>query len=89
MQLPVSFSERMQRLLGDEYNAFVAALEQTPPVSIRVNKAKAPISPGLKPVPWASSGYYLPERPSLPLTRCCMPGRIMYRRQALCFWSRL
>ncbi|MCX2739373.1 methyltransferase RsmF C-terminal domain-like protein [Pontibacter anaerobius] len=64
MQLPVSFTERMQRLLGpDEYTRFLEALQQTPPVSIRLNKTKAEATMGLQPVPWAEAGFYLPQRP--------------------------
>ncbi|ARS34959.1 methyltransferase RsmF C-terminal domain-like protein [Pontibacter actiniarum] len=68
MQLPVSFTERMQRLLGlQEYQQFLNALQQTPPVSIRVNKAKATAAAGLAAVPWAAAGRYLPVRPSFTL----------------------
>ncbi|WP_276495887.1 methyltransferase RsmF C-terminal domain-like protein [Pontibacter litorisediminis] len=64
MSFPVSFTERMQRLLGqEEYPLFLKALQQTPPVSIRLNKAKATAAAGLQPVPWTETGYYLPERP--------------------------
>lgn len=64
MQFPVSFTERMQRLLGSEdYEKFLKALQQTPPVSVRINKAKAVAAAGLQPVAWAETGFYLPERP--------------------------
>ncbi len=53
----------MQRLLGAEYPAFEQALQGTPPVSIRINSAKITIPEGLPPVPWTTTGYYLPERP--------------------------
>lgn len=39
------------------------ALQQAPPISIRVNKHKASAADTLVPVPWAEAGYYLPERP--------------------------
>ncbi|RIJ41650.1 methyltransferase RsmF C-terminal domain-like protein [Pontibacter oryzae] len=63
MQFPDSFTARMQRLLGSAYPDFLNALQQAPPVSIRVNKAKTSLKPELMPVPWAEAGYYLPERP--------------------------
>ncbi|PRY15658.1 16S rRNA C967 or C1407 C5-methylase (RsmB/RsmF family) [Pontibacter ummariensis] len=67
MELPISFTDRMQRLLGPEYKDFLAALQQPSPVSIRLNKAKFAGQPALVRVPWASHGYYLPERPSFTL----------------------
>jgi 16S rRNA C967 or C1407 C5-methylase (RsmB/RsmF family)/NOL1/NOP2/fmu family ribosome biogenesis protein len=60
------FIRSAQLLLRDEYEAFEAALETEPPVSIRMNPAKT--VPGLfaemKQIPWCKTGYYLPERPS-------------------------
>ncbi len=57
----------MQRILGDEYPAFAAALQEPPPVSIRYNPLKAPASSreaaSGKPVPWHPDAWYLPERP--------------------------
>jgi len=63
MELPLSFTERMQRLLGPDFNAFTAAMQQQPPVSIRINTQKWPKTPALPGIPWVSAGYYLPERP--------------------------
>ncbi len=67
MLFPTTFTDRMQRLLGDEYNAFVDALQQTPPVSVRLNRAKTTVTPDLPHVPWAAEGYYLPVRPAFTL----------------------
>ncbi|GAB3531829.1 rRNA cytosine-C5-methyltransferase [Pontibacter brevis] len=67
MQLPISFTNRMQRLLGRDYDNFVAALQQAPPVSVRLNPAKISFRPGLPKVPWTEHGYYLAERPSFTL----------------------
>ncbi|MDR1724372.1 MAG: rRNA cytosine-C5-methyltransferase [Tannerella sp.] len=61
--LPQEFIARMKALLKDEYEAFEAALEEPPPVSIRINPMKTNHSNG-DPIPWCSTGYYLPERPS-------------------------
>ncbi|MBC5991699.1 methyltransferase RsmF C-terminal domain-like protein [Pontibacter cellulosilyticus] len=63
MELPISFKERMQRLLSDEYTNFEAALLKSAPVSIRVNSKKVDNLPDLQRVPWADNAYYLPERP--------------------------
>ena len=57
----------MQRLLGSDYNHFLDALQQAPPVSIRINPAKASARPALPKVPWAEHGYFLPERPAFTL----------------------
>jgi 16S rRNA C967 or C1407 C5-methylase (RsmB/RsmF family)/NOL1/NOP2/fmu family ribosome biogenesis protein len=55
----------MKAKLGNEFDAFVAALIETPPVSIRVNPLKPRESfPGSEPIPWCEFGSYLPERPS-------------------------
>ncbi|MBC8153868.1 MAG: RNA methyltransferase [Bacteroidetes bacterium] len=64
LTLPDAFQAAMRAQLGDEYPAFVAALAQEPPVSIRVNPRKNYLTTTtLKPVPWCVDGFYLPERP--------------------------
>lgn len=64
LTLPDAFQAAMRTQLGDEYPAFVAALAQEPPVSIRVNPRKNVLSTAtLKPVLWCAEGFYLPERP--------------------------
>jgi len=68
MQLPEAFITRTKALLGDEWDAFEQALNQKPPVSIRLNPHKAG-KEALSdfevesPVPWASNAYYLSARP--------------------------
>lgn len=67
MNLPSSFTEYTRALLGDNvYDDFYAALQQEPPVSIRMNR-----KPGQEHllsdavsirVPWCSEGYYLDRR---------------------------
>ncbi len=54
----------MRAILGPEYPAFEAALQETPPVSIRYNprKTSGPV-PHLERIPWHPDGFYLPERP--------------------------
>lgn len=63
MDLPASFEQDMRSLLGADYTAFREALLGEPAVSIRLNRAKCSTIPEYEPVPWASDGCYLPERP--------------------------
>lgn len=63
MNLPVPFEQSMRQLLGDGYEAFREALLSEPAVSIRLNPNKWSGTVDYEPVPWASKGYYLPERP--------------------------
>ncbi|MCC9167070.1 methyltransferase RsmF C-terminal domain-like protein [Pontibacter harenae] len=67
MNLPQSFTQRMQALLNDEYAAFEDALQHAAPVSIRVNQSKIALPAALKPVPWSQTAFYLPERPQFTL----------------------
>lgn len=55
----------MQQLLGSEaFDNFLAAMGDSSPVSLRYNNNKYLKKPeGLIAVPWASSAYYLKERP--------------------------
>jgi len=64
MKLPEDFSKRMLLQLGPEtFSKFKSSLEQTPPVSIRINPLKLNIQAELEKVPWCVNGYYLPSRP--------------------------
>lgn len=54
----------MRQLLGDDYEAFRSALLGEAAVSIRLNRSKCAATPEYEPVPWASDGYYLSERPA-------------------------
>ena len=67
MQFPTTFTDRMQRLLGKDYDAFLVALQEAPPVSVRLNPAKNTAAPALPRVPWTAHGYYLPARPAFTL----------------------
>lgn len=64
MTLPAPFEQSMRQLLGDDYEAFRDALLGEPAVSIRLNRSKCAIAPDYEPVPWATDGYYLKERPA-------------------------
>ena len=62
-EIPAAFLERMERLLGGEYPAFLASYAERPSVGLRVNTLKiapetfrllAPFE--LAPVPWCAAG---------------------------------
>lgn len=67
MKLPTAFAERMKRMLGEEYEAFVAAYDRPNTPALRYNPAKCkspePLLPCIRErVPWAEQGcYYDPE----------------------------
>ena len=70
--LPELFLARMQRLLGTEYEAFLAAYDRPRNVGLRLNPLKTDMPPalaqfGLTPVPWAA--------PSTPTTTPSACGR--------------
>ncbi len=67
VQLPTAFVKRMEQLLGDEFEAFMAAYDHTPHAGIRVNTLKIAVedfkerSPfELRPIPWCPTGFYIP-----------------------------
>ncbi|WP_375142931.1 hypothetical protein [Paenibacillus sp. D2_2] len=68
LQLPVAFTTKMQQLLGDEYEEFLASYEKLRYAGIRINTLKIDvesfraISPfELKPIPWCKTGFYVEE----------------------------
>ncbi len=63
--LPIDFQQRMQASLGTSYDAFLAALSEKPPVSIRQNPLKKAdvLFPDAYSIPWTTDGLYLPQRP--------------------------
>lgn len=67
MHLPTPFTDSTRALLGDEeYEKLSAALQQEPPVSIRINRTKSrPTeleSALLNRLPWCADGFYLDRR---------------------------
>lgn len=67
-QLPLAFINRMQMLMGDEYDSFLSSYHKPKYVGIRVNTLKisvedfVKISPfELKPIPWCATGFYVYE----------------------------
>ncbi len=65
MNLPENFTQYTKSLMGDDLFArFAAALDEEPPVSVRVNTLKTSHTPACgKPIGWCADGYYLKERP--------------------------
>ena len=69
MDLPKKFCDEMERILGEEYPAYLASMEDTRKYGLRVNTAKISvedfmkISPfSLTPIPYVNNGfYYEPE----------------------------
>lgn len=59
--LPSSFLERMKRLLGEEYDAFLASYDKPRNTGLRVNPRKGAVKlPFCEDrVPWEPNGYYL------------------------------
>lgn len=66
MKLPISFIESTRALMGDEeYQKLSVALEQEPPVSVRLNSKftdSLSCSSISGCIPWAAGGYYLNQR---------------------------
>ena len=68
--LPSEFLSRMQRLLGDEFDAFMASYEKPRNTGLRINPLKGP-APSFsfceEPIPWEPDGFYLQadSRPGL------------------------
>ena len=68
-ELPEAYLRRMQALLGEEYEAFLASYQEPPKKGLRFNRKKARPETiaqlkeqwHLKPVPWCESGFYYEE----------------------------
>ncbi len=72
MNLPQDFIQRMQGLLGEEYEAFIQSYEREPFLGLRTNTLKikyedfTEVMPfKLAPIPWCKTGFYYEkeERP--------------------------
>ena len=66
ISLPEDFIRETRLVMGEErFNRFLEALNEEPPVSIRLNTEKASSlkSDHAKQIPWCPEGYYLEERP--------------------------
>lgn len=65
MKLPGEFLERMERMLGTEYEAFLKSYEEPRKFGLRVNTAKISVEEfqklapfHLTPIPWVPNGFY-------------------------------
>ncbi|MGN0405415.1 MAG: RsmF rRNA methyltransferase first C-terminal domain-containing protein [Bariatricus sp.] len=65
MQLPEIFEEKMQRLLGTEFDAYIRCYEEPRYYGLRVNTRKISVEDFLKiapfpltPIPWIENGFY-------------------------------
>ncbi|WP_035078398.1 methyltransferase RsmF C-terminal domain-like protein [Anditalea andensis] len=67
--IPQNFALNVQDLLGiEESEKLIAALDENPATSIRINKFKINENPfGGNEIPWSRDGYYLLNRPSFTL----------------------
>ena len=69
MKLPERYLEHIQELLGEEYPAYLEAMEQPPAAALRINTSRITadefrgITPfPLKQVPWCTEGFYYGEQ---------------------------
>lgn len=68
MSLPDSFISTARELPGVDADAFLAAMEDTPSVGVRLNPSKpCSLFDGEEEVAWCESGRYLAERPQFTL----------------------
>ncbi len=65
MDLPVKFTDKMKRLLGDEYEDYIRCYEETRLYGLRVNTKKISVEEFVKicpfeitPIPWIENGFY-------------------------------
>lgn len=65
MELPVQFCVEMKRILGDEYEAYLASMEDTRKYGLRVNTAKISVEEferiapfPLRKIPYIQNGFY-------------------------------
>lgn len=75
INLPIEFTKRMKNLLGDEYDSFAQAYEDSNYRGLRINPLKAKDGMKLEQfdvrlVPWCATGYYYSDE--------CAPGRHPY-----------
>ena len=85
MELPPVYLQTMQRLLEDEYQAFLLTYSAPAVLGLRTNTLKilpqelvSRLAYELKPVPWCPAGFQLPAEPGHP-----PPGRHPYHAAGL------
>lgn len=63
MDLHPLFLERIKKDFGSESDAFIAAIDSNPVISVRANTKKMSALSLTDRVPWCDSGFYLEQRP--------------------------
>ena len=65
MNLPVAFTDKMKKLLGNEYDEYLACYDETRLYGLRVNTKKISVEEfkkicpfEIKPIPWIENGFY-------------------------------
>ena len=65
MNLPVTFTDKMKELLGNEYDEYIACYDETRLYGLRVNTKKICVEEFMKicpleiePNPWIENGFY-------------------------------
>ena len=68
MELPVSYKESMRKLLGEEYDAFIATYDDKPRTALRVNTSRITCSGfekaapfPIEKIPYITNGYYIDD----------------------------
>ncbi len=65
---PAAFTDRMKAHFGEDYDAFLAALDEPPVTTVRTHPVKfhreASSLPLANAIPWSAYGFYLSSRPS-------------------------
>ena len=66
--LPKAYKDAMQKLLGEDYKAYIKSLDEKPYVGIRTNllkldsdRLKELLDRDFKSVPWVKEGFYFEE----------------------------
>lgn len=68
--LPIKFKEKMEKLLGSEYDNFMASYADPRVYGLRINTLKldtehwkelSPLAANVRPIPWAQEGLYYAE----------------------------
>ncbi len=65
MNLPVAFTDKMKKLLGNEYDEYIACYDETRLYGLRVNTKKISVEEfkkicpfEIRPIPWIENGFY-------------------------------
>ena len=90
MNLPIEFEEKMQDLLGGEYNDYLKCYEEPRHYGLRVNTSKISIDRfleiapwPLRPIPWIETVFIMMEKNiSLQSTRIILRDCTICRNQA-------